>query len=48
MIECYDNDLFEPKIVRYTAKSEDEDIGEKFVNSIKMAIKYMYSKFHYN
>jgi len=47
MIKCYDDKLFKPEIVRYTAKSEDEDIGQHFVNSLEKSVRDLYSRFKY-
>ena len=33
---------------RYTAKSEDEEVSERFVKSIESSVKKLYQKFHYN
>lgn len=44
LIKCYDDSLYEPKLHRYTAKSEDED---PFVESIERSVRKLYSKVHY-
>ena len=48
MIKCYDDKLFEPKIVTYTAKSMDENISEKFVKSLESSVNELYQKCNYN
>lgn len=47
MIKCYDDEIYEPKIKSYTAKKEDEDIGEKFVEEVEKSVKEIYSRFKY-
>ena len=33
LIKCFDDKLYPPKFVQYTAKSPDEDVSKKFVDS---------------
>jgi hypothetical protein len=47
LVKCANDYPWKPKIVRYTAESADEDIGEKFVQSIEETVKYIYNNiFH--
>jgi len=48
MIKCYNDKLYRPKIVKYTTKSEDDDISQHFVNSIEKSVRGLYSNFKYN
>ena len=45
LIKCFDDNLFYPKLVHYTAKSPDEDIPQLFVESLEKDIKEIYNKF---
>ena len=40
------NDIYEPKMVSYTCK-KDEDVGQKFVNSIEKTVRKLYSNIWY-
>ena len=35
LIKCFDDNIYKPKLKRYTKKSEDEDISLKFVKSLE-------------
>ena len=46
--DCFDEKLFNQKPVLYRAKSEDEDIGEKFVEMLEEEIKKIYKEFDFS
>ena len=45
LIKCFDDNLFSPKLVKYTAKSPDDDISQLFIESLEKDIKEIYNKF---
>ena len=45
MIKCFDDNLFYPKLVKYTAESPDEDIPQLFIESLEKDIKEIYNRF---
>ena len=45
LIKCFDDNLFSPKLVKYTAKSPDDDISQLFIKSLEKDIKEIYNKF---
>ena len=45
LIKCFDDNLFYPKLVKYTAESPDEDIPQLFIESLEKDIKEIYNKF---
>ena len=45
LIKCFDDNLFYPKLVKYTAKSPDDDIPQLFIESLEKDIKEIYNKF---
>ena len=47
LIKCFDDNLFEPKLDKYTAQSPDEDISQTFISSLEKSIKDIYEKFKY-
>ena len=47
LIKCFDDNLFEPKLDKYTAQSPDEDISQRFISSLENSIKDIYEKFKY-
>ena len=47
LIICFDNNIYKPKMVFYTKKSEDEDIGKIFVESLEKDVKEIYNKFKF-
>ena len=47
LIKCFDDNLFEPKLDKYTAQSPDEDISQRFISSLENPIKDIYEKFRY-
>ena len=44
LIKCFDDNLFEPVLVQYTAKSSDEDVTKTFIKSLEGSIKDIYKK----
>ena len=44
LIKCYDNKLYPPKFIQYTAKSPDEDVAQKFVDTLETEIKTLREK----
>ena len=44
-IKCFDDNIFTPKLVSFTAKNECDDVAQKFVYSIETEIKEIYQKF---
>ena len=47
LIKCFDDNLFEPVLVQYTAKSPDEDVTKSFIISLENSIKDIYKKFKF-
>ena len=45
LIKCFDDDIFSPKLVKYTAESPDDDIPQLFIESLEKDIKEIYNKF---
>ena len=46
LIKCFDDNLFKPKLVKYTKKS-DEDVSAKFVESLENNIKKIHEQFKF-
>ena len=46
-IKCFDDNLFSPKLVKYLAKSEEEDIPQMFLESLESDIDKIYNKFKF-
>ena len=44
-IKCFDDKVYSQKPVTYTAKSEHEDVAQKFVNMLEEDIRDIYDKF---
>ena len=44
LIKCFEDKLFKPKFVQYTAKSPDEDVSKMFVDSLEADIKDLCQK----
>ena len=44
---CFDDNLFEPVLVQYTAKSSDEDVTKSFKKSLENSITNIYKKFKF-
>ena len=47
-IVCFDKNLFNEKPVLYRAKNEEEEIGEKFVETLEEDIKRIHKKFDFS
>ena len=47
LIKCFDDNLFSPKLVKYTAESPDDDVPQLFIESLESDIKYIYSRFKF-
>ena len=45
LIKCFDDNLFSPKLVKYTAKSTDDNIPQLFIESLEKDIKEIYNRF---
>ena len=39
LIKCFDDNLFKPKLIQYTAETMDEDISKEFIDSIEYEIR---------
>ena len=46
LIKCFDDNMFKPKLKRYTKKS-DEDVSLKFVKSLEKSVRKIYEKFRF-
>ena len=47
LIKCFDDNLFEPVLVQYTAKSSGEDVTKTFTKSLENSIRDIYKKFKF-
>ena len=47
LIKCFDDNVFKPKLKRYTKKSKDEDVSLKFVKSLEKSVRKIYEKFKF-
>ena len=45
LIKCFDDNLFSPKLVKYTAESPNDDVPQLFIESLEKDIKEIYNKF---
>ena len=45
LIKCFDDNLYSPKLVKYTAKSPNDNVPQLFIESLEKDIKYIYKKF---
>jgi len=43
-IKCFDEEVCSPKLVMYTAQSEDDDVAQKFVDMLEEDIKRIYKE----
>ena len=41
VIKCFDDKLYPPMFIRYTAESPDEDVAQMFADSLEAYIKYI-------
>ena len=44
-IKCFDDKVYSKDPVTYTAKSDDEDVAQKFVNMLQVDIRDIYHEF---
>ena len=47
LIKCFDDNIYKPKLVLYTKKSEDEDISLRFIKSLEKEIREIHEKFRF-
>ena len=45
LIKCFDDNLFSPKLVQYTAESLNDNIPQLFIESLEKDIKEIYNRF---
>ena len=45
LIKCFDDNLLSPKLVKYTAKSPNDNVSQLFVESLESDIKDIYNRF---
>ena len=45
LIKCFDDDLFSPKLVHYTAESPNDNVPQLFIKSLESDIKEIYNRF---
>jgi len=43
-IKCFDDEVCSPKLVMYTAHSEDDDVAQKFIDILEEDIKQIYKE----
>ena len=43
-ITCFDDEVYIPKLVTYTAQSEDDDVVHKFIDILEEDIKQIYRR----
>jgi len=43
-IKCFDDKVYNPKLVVYTAQSEDDDVAQKFIDMLEEDIKQIYEE----
>jgi len=43
-IKCFDDEVYNPKLVMYTAQSEDDDVAQKFIDMLEEDIKQIYKE----
>ena len=48
IIKSFDDELFPPELVKYTAESEDDDIPQIFVDNLEQDIKKIYNNTKYH
>ena len=48
LIVCFDNNLYEPKIVSYAKKSVNENISKKFIKSLEEDVREIYSEYKFS
>ena len=42
LIKSYDDSLFKPQLIEYTAESEDDDVSRKFVSSLEKSVRKLH------
>ena len=47
LIKCFDDNLYPPKLKRYTKRYEDEDLGLKFAKSLQKETRKIFNKFKF-
>ena len=47
LIKCFDDNVFEPRLKRYTKKSDDEDVSLKFIKSLEKSVRKIHKKFKF-
>ena len=47
LIKCFDDNIFEPKLVHHNAQSEEEDIPQMFVENLESDVKKIYNMFKF-
>ena len=47
-IKCFDDNIFLPRLVQYTAQSPEEDIQQMFVENLESDIKKIYNKLKFH
>ena len=45
LIKCFDDDILSPKLVHYTAESQNDNIPQLFIESLEEDIKEIYNRF---
>ena len=48
LIKCFDDSLYPPKLVRYTKKSDEEDVSLKFDESLENSIREIHGEFKFS
>ena len=44
-IKCFDDEVYNPKLVMFTAQSEDDDVAQKFSDMLEEDIKQIYKEY---
>ena len=44
-IKCFDEEVYSPKLVMYTAQSEDDEVAQKFMDMLEEDIKRIYREY---
>ena len=45
LIKCFDDNIFSPKLVQYTAESPNDNVPQLFIESLESDIKEIYNRF---
>jgi len=43
-VKCFDDNIYTPHTVTFTAENEDDDVGQIFVNKLEEVIKQIYNQ----